>query len=98
MRSGNGAVVRIAVARGELHGPYYYRFYRECGRIRKQYLSARCPHNQRLIQLALAQREERAEYRQCRQQSAQFKAEVREARLLIQEMGGTARFGERTLA
>ncbi len=85
-------------ARGELHGPYYYRFYREDGRLKKQYLSAKCPHNQRLIQRSLAEREARLEYREYRQQSAQFKADAREARLLIQEMGGTARFGERTLA
>ena len=26
---------------GELHGPYYYRFYRENGRLKKQYLSTK---------------------------------------------------------
>lgn len=85
-------------ASGQLHGPYYYRFYREGGRLRKEYLSAKCPRNQRLIQHALAEREARNEYRSYTQQNARYKAEKREARLLIQEMGGTARFGERTLA
>jgi len=27
-------------AHGELHGPYYYRFWRENGRLRKQYIPA----------------------------------------------------------
>src|SRR5262249_5302566 len=25
-------------ARGELHGPYHYRFWRECGKLRKVYI------------------------------------------------------------
>ena len=85
-------------AQGELHGPYYYRFYREDGRLKKQYLSTKCLDNLHLIQEALADREMRIEYRQYRQQNAQYKAEAREARLLLKEMGEGARFGERTLA
>lgn len=45
-------------ARGELHGPYFYRFWREGGRLRKQYVKrpdmeqvrAQCPARQQARQ------------------------------------------------
>ena len=40
----------------------------------------------------------RVAYRQHLRQNAQYNAEIREARLLLKEMGEGARFGERTIA
>jgi hypothetical protein len=48
-------------ARGELHGPYYYRYWREAGRLRKVYVARRdvvevmrCCEARKLQRLAIA--------------------------------------------
>lgn len=52
-------------ARGELHGPYYYRFYRENGQLKKEYL--KCQNHQKEISVALEKRQRTRQARQERQ-------------------------------
>ncbi len=59
-------------ARGELHGPYYYRFFREEGRLHRAYVKAcdlatvkmECDERRALV---AAGRQERQEERVCEQ-------------------------------
>lgn len=62
-------------ARGELHGPYWYAYYRENGRMRCEYIGKNLPVLVSLVSRAQnAQKESEAE----RQKSAAIVAELRE--------------------
>jgi len=64
-------------AKGELHGPYYYRFYRERGRLRKVYVR---PAEVEAVRAACEAR--RARRRESREARAQVTAYFRVLRLL----------------
>lgn len=62
-------------ARGKLHGPYYYRFWREDGRLRKTYVPLRevipvreacIRHRESVRNLRLMIKESRSNWRQLR--------------------------------
>lgn len=64
-------------ARGELHGPYYYRFWRERGRLRKAYVR---PAEVEAVRAACEAR------RAKRRESRQARAQVRAAFALLRAM------------
>jgi hypothetical protein len=64
-------------ARGQLHGPYFYRFWRERGRLRKQYVK-RVDVEQVRAQCQ-ARRQERQELAAARELWRQLVTQVREA-------------------
>ena len=69
--------------RGELHGPYYYRFWREDGKLRKQYV----PRSQlEAIRLCCSRRRlAQQETRLARQDASQFTERIRQVEKLISD-------------
>jgi hypothetical protein len=63
-------------ARGSLHGPYFYRFWREGGRLRKEYVPR--PDVERVRAQCQARRQARQELAAWREVWRQMAAEVRE--------------------
>ncbi len=59
-------------ARGELHGPYHYLFWREAGRLRRRYVRAAD-----VVSLTLATRQHRARLRQRRETAKAWRQEWR---------------------
>jgi hypothetical protein len=62
--------------RGELHGPYHYRFWRECGRLRKTYVPA--ANLERVRSLCEARRRERRELKAAWDAWRDLRAAIRE--------------------
>lgn len=69
-------------ARGLLHGPYFYNFYREAGKLKKSYIRSSDVANVR--KLCEAGRRERANERETMQDWRQLLATVREFEGVIQ--------------
>ena len=67
--------------RGELHGPYYYRFWREDGRLRKEYV----PRSQLHIVKAQCDRRRRQqqETKAAREQAREISHQIKQVEQLI---------------
>ncbi len=82
-------------ARGQLHGPYYYRFYRERGRLRKVYVKqAEADQTRTLCEGHRLQR--RVHRAQLQAREKQGKQLYRDAATLLKELekcGGTQNNG-----
>jgi hypothetical protein len=60
---------------GQLHGPYYYHFWRENGRLRKRYLK---PNQVDGVRVACAKRQQlRRELKACMEEFRALRAELR---------------------
>jgi hypothetical protein len=72
--------------RGILHGPYFYRFWREGGRLRKQYVPR--PQLQLVRQLCLRRQLEQRERRSDGQKASEFTDSIKEVEKLIHDFDG----------
>jgi hypothetical protein len=77
-------------AGGQLHGPYYYQFWREGGRLRKAYVSRDALLDARQACTDRQQRERtaRRERAASQEQARQMRAALRDIDAMLKELGG----------